>query len=230
MECFYNAPFIDYARFSGLIRSINGVCVHTHVGLWRCSFYLTGSVKALAGEMEECLEGSTFFVAYVATLSLVVFTQPRSLLEPSVPGCYSMVDMQSPVPKFAAGVNLMQTILCLSVYGEMYQIDFQRVMYLQADDHYTHVYYASGTHFMVPFGLSKMEAAISEKFPEAASYLLRLGRKYIVNTRRVFHINVVKQVLQVADDHGTHHSLTLPKPVLRALIHTMSHEDITTGS
>ena len=53
--------------------------------------------------------------------------------------------------------------LCLSIYGELYMIDLEMVMYLQADDHYTIAYYASGTHFMIPFGLSKVEAAIIEK-------------------------------------------------------------------
>lgn len=96
-------------------------------------------------------------------------------------------------------------------------IDLDRVMYLQADDHYTHVYYSSGTHFMVPFGLSKVEAAIAGRLG-TDKFLIRLGRKYIVNTRRIFHINCVKQVLQLSDDHGTNHSLSLPKPILHGLM------------
>lgn len=118
------------------------------------------------------------------------------------------------------GDTAMQTRLCLNVYGEMYMIDLERVMYLQADDHYTHVYYSSGAHFMVPFGLSKVEAAISDHLP-ADSFLIRLGRRYIVNTRRIFHINCVKQVLQLSDDHGSNHSLTLPKPILHGLMQMM---------
>lgn len=111
----------------------------------------------------------------------------------------------------------MQTTLCLSVYGEMYVIDPAKVIYLQADDHYTHVYYTSGTHFMVPFGLSKVEAAISANLTED-KFLVRLGRKYIVNTRRIFHINTVKQIVRLTDDHGANHALHLPKPVLHGLM------------
>jgi len=106
----------------------------------------------------------------------------------------------------------------------MYVIDLDRVIYLQADDHYTHVYYTSGTHFMVPFGLSKVEAAISGKLSDD-KFLVRLGRKYIVNTRRVFHVNSVKQVVQLTDDHGTNHALRLPKPILHMLMQMLDSSD-----
>ena len=85
----------------------------------------------------------------------------------------------------------MENKLCFSVYGELYVVDLDRMLYFEADDHYTHVYYSSGTHFMIPFGLAKVEAALSNK-GRAGDAFLRLGRKYIVNIRRVFHVNAVK--------------------------------------
>ena len=45
----------------------------------------------------------------------------------------------------------MENKLCFSVYGELYVVDLDRMLYFEADDHYTHVYYSSGTHFMIPF-------------------------------------------------------------------------------
>ena len=107
------------------------------------------------------------------------------------------------------------------MYGELYVVDLDRMLYFEADDHYTHVYYSSGTHFMIPFGLAKGEAAPSNK-GRAGDAFLRLGRKYIVNIRRVFHVNAVKQVAVLADDHGTNYTLRLPKPVLRMLMEDIS--------
>ena len=115
----------------------------------------------------------------------------------------------------------MENKLCFSVYGELYVVDLDRMLYFEADDHYTHVYYSSGTHFMIPFGLAKVEAALSDK-GTAGDAVLRLGRKYIVNTRRVFHVNAVKQVAVLVDDHGTNYTLHLPKPVLRMLMENIS--------
>lgn len=110
--------------------------------------------------------------------------------------------------------------LCLGLYDELYVIDLELVLYFQADDHYTHVYYASGAHFLLPFGLSKVEAAVGE-ITEDTKFLVRLGRKYIVNTRRIFHINTIKQTLLLSDDHGNTQSIHLPKPVLRSLMELM---------
>lgn len=115
--------------------------------------------------------------------------------------------------------------LCLSIYGELYMIDLEMVMYLQADDHYTVAYYASGTHFMVPFGISKVETAIAEKL-DGDNYLIRLSRKYIVNTRCIYHVNAVKQEVQLVDAQGSTHSLHFPKPVLRKLIDMLSSSSV----
>lgn len=115
----------------------------------------------------------------------------------------------------------MKEKLCFSLYGELYLIDLDLVMYLQADDHYTTAYYTSGTHFMIPFGLSKIETAIQDKLQDK-NYLVRLSRKYIINTRCIFHINAVKQIVQLSDLNGNSHSLHLPKQVLRNLIESVS--------
>lgn len=107
--------------------------------------------------------------------------------------------------------------LYLSAYDELYILDLSKVIYMQADDHYTDVYYSSGTHFLVPFGLIKVENCIAER-PEVSNYLLRMGRKYIVNTRRIFRINTVKELLYLTDDSGNSIPLHISKPVLRNFI------------
>ena len=94
-------------------------------------------------------------------------------------------------------------------------------VYLQADDHYTDVYYTTGTHFLVPFGLGKVEARL-DVMPERRSQFLRLGRKFIINRNRIFRINTVKEQLFLADDRGNQVSLHISKPVLRSLIDMMA--------
>lgn len=109
----------------------------------------------------------------------------------------------------------------MSTHNELYVVDCNSVMYLQADDHYTHVNYLSGAHFMVPFGLSVVEDAIAANCV-GDKFLVRLGRKYIINIKAIIHINTVKQVVLLADAHGNNHSLHLPKPILRSLIDLLS--------
>ena len=118
----------------------------------------------------------------------------------------------------------------LTAYNELFIIDSEQLLYLEADDHYTIVNYTSGAKFMVPFGLSRVEAAISDAFsaeternPKAQSrYIIRVGRKFMLNMNRIFHISTMKQVVVLVDEHGENHSLHLPKPILRTLIDTLS--------
>ena len=78
----------------------------------------------------------------------------------------------------------MGTKIHFSVYGELYVVDLDSTLYFEADDHYTHIHYASGTHFMIPFGMAKVEAAVAERLGPGA-FIVRLSRKYMVNTRRL---------------------------------------------
>lgn len=116
------------------------------------------------------------------------------------------------------------SLLYLSAYDELYVIDLDKVLYMQADDHYTDVYYASGTHFLLPFGLVKIESRLTSVDSERFR-LMRLGRKYIVNLRRVFRINTVKESIFLSDDLGNNISLHISKPVLRSLIDSMKSKD-----
>lgn len=119
----------------------------------------------------------------------------------------------------------MATRICFTVYGELFNVDLEEVMFFQADDHYTHVYLLSGLHFLIPFGLSKVESAIAEAVPSGNVHL-RMGRKYIINMRSVFHVNVVNQVVRLSDNHGGVSSISLPKPILRRIIEYLDGNDI----
>lgn len=107
--------------------------------------------------------------------------------------------------------------LCLKSRDEVFFIDLERTLYIQADDHYAHVYYVSGAHFMVPFSLGRIEELVIATLG-ADSFMKRLGRKYVVNTRRVFSVNTVREQLLLADDQGKTEAIHLPKLVLRDLI------------
>ncbi|MDD6124921.1 MAG: LytTR family DNA-binding domain-containing protein [Paraprevotella sp.] len=107
--------------------------------------------------------------------------------------------------------------LLFRIYGEMYLVDLPHVLYFKADDHYTHVYTDSGTHMVMPFGLSKVETAIAQRLPEN-NFLLRLGRSHIVNINYIYHVNMLKQSVLLADSHGQMHPLHFSRQVLQSLM------------
>ena len=91
---------------------------------------------------------------------------------------------------------------------------------MQADDHYTHIHYSANSHFMISYGLGEVEERI-KAFPKAKTFLIRLGRKYIINTRQIFRISTMKGLVYLLDTEGNTISLQVSKPVLRSLMELM---------
>ena len=117
-----------------------------------------------------------------------------------------------------------KTTLCLGSYDELYIIDLNKVIYMEADDHYTNVFYTADSSFMLPYGLGDIEKRILD-MPWARKHLMRLGRKYIVNLRSVFRINTVKETIFLVNPAGGTINLHVSKPVLRSLIDLLrAHE------
>lgn len=101
--------------------------------------------------------------------------------------------------------------LVLKTYSEVYFINLEKVIYFQADDHYSYVFYNEKEKMMLPFGLSTIEQSL-EKSDFSKSFV-RLGRKYIVNVGKVSKVNVFKQQLFM-EGRDTSVVLNIPKPVL----------------
>ena len=97
--------------------------------------------------------------------------------------------------------TLNQPRLVLKGHDEIFFIDLNKVLYFLADDHYAHVYYASGYHCMVPYGLSKIESYLDELEADT-SFMLRLSRKYIININKLQRISTVKAAIVLLDDAG----------------------------
>lgn len=78
----------------------------------------------------------------------------------------------------------MNSKILLSTHSEVYVIDCSTLLYLQAEDHYTHLYTAQGGHMLLPFALSQVVEALSGPVSRGLR-LYRMGRTYVLNLRYV---------------------------------------------
>lgn len=113
--------------------------------------------------------------------------------------------------------------ICFETHGEFYSIDMEKVCYMQADDHYTHVYYITGMHVLMPCCLSTVEDLIAVK-TKVSHYIVRLGRKYIINIRQIMRIDIIRSRLYLLTNQPENIVLQIPKPVLRQLKDDISQE------
>lgn len=91
--------------------------------------------------------------------------------------------------------------MCLILCGEIYMLNLDDALLFEADDHYTEIHNLYGNKIMVPFCLGEIEREIRTRFPDHNN-LVRMGRKYIINKNRVFHMNALKQTVSLYGSNG----------------------------
>jgi DNA-binding LytR/AlgR family response regulator len=107
--------------------------------------------------------------------------------------------------------------LLLSNRDEMYFVPLEKVLYFEAKDHYTVIRYDNGSEFTVPFNLSYLAERVQQD-----ERFLRVGRSHIVNQTFIHHVNAGKQILELGDNPATATTLSLSRPMLRALMNRLN--------
>lgn len=85
---------------------------------------------------------------------------------------------------------------------ELLRIDVSKIVYFEADGNYTDIVMVNKLRAAVCMNLGEMEKAISAQIGDEAKTFMRIGKRFIINMRYVYSINVLKQQLVLSDyDH-----------------------------
>lgn len=82
---------------------------------------------------------------------------------------------------------------------EMTKVRLDRVAYFESDGNYTNVVFLNGYKASVLISLSAIEPIIDETLRGKVQPFVRIGKRYIVNTTAICHINTLKQHLVLTD-------------------------------
>lgn len=93
----------------------------------------------------------------------------------------------------------MDDILIFNTRDELTRIRLTRVMYFEADANYTNVIFANGARATLLVSLTRLEELIGQVLLERRSIMVRIGKRYIVNSAFIFQINVLRQRLVLSD-------------------------------
>jgi len=85
---------------------------------------------------------------------------------------------------------------------ELLRIDVSKIVYFEADGNYTDIVMVNKLRASVCMNLGEMEKAIAVQIGDGAKIFMRIGKRFIVNMKYVYSINVLKQQLVLSDyDH-----------------------------
>lgn len=116
------------------------------------------------------------------------------------------------------------TPILFNTRDELTKIDFDKMVYAEADGNYLYITMRNGLRLMVTFSLIQFEKLIENAVTEAnRGMYIRIGRKYIVDRRYIVQISIHKQLLVLSDmEVDKPMVLSVPKEALKALKQTMT--------
>lgn len=100
---------------------------------------------------------------------------------------------------------------------ELYRVSVPEIVYIEAESNYTRIVLANGLHAIVGMNLGKMEQNLSSRLAAETPEFARIGKRFIINMRYLFRINMPRQELVLSDQRTFAHTLNISKEALKNL-------------
>ena len=109
-------------------------------------------------------------------------------------------------------------ILLFNTRDELIRVNLKYVVYFEADDNYTHIFFSNGVKATILNTLSNMERLIDEKLNGKPQPFIRIGKRYIVNSLCIFQVNTLKKrLLLTSFEYPQLFTLSVSKEALKTL-------------
>ena len=95
-----------------------------------------------------------------------------------------------------------QSYIYFNSRDELQRIEVSKIVYFEADGNYTDIVMVNKLRASILMNLGEMEKALAAQLGVEAQMFMRIGKRFIINLRYVYSINVLKQQLILSDyDH-----------------------------
>ncbi len=111
----------------------------------------------------------------------------------------------------------MEKIIVFNSRDELLRMEVGRIVYLEADGNYIHVVTKNKLKATLGVGLAKAETILSSQLGGDARQFMRVGKRYIVNLRYVYSVNLSQQHLVLSDLESFAFQLPVSKDALRKM-------------
>ena len=110
------------------------------------------------------------------------------------------------------------TYLYFQTRDELTKIEIQKVVYFESDGNYTKVSFVNGCNILVLTSLSNIEKLLDDRLAGKVQPFIRIGKRYVINSKFIFNINIQRQRLILTDCvHPTIYTLNVSKEALKSI-------------
>lgn len=107
------------------------------------------------------------------------------------------------------------TELYFNTRDELNRIDVAKIVYFEADGNYTDIIMVNKLRAAICMNLGEMEKTLANQLKPEDNTFMRIGKRFIINMRYVYQINVLKQQLILSDYDHFAFQVTISKEALR---------------
>jgi len=100
---------------------------------------------------------------------------------------------------------------------EVLRVNIDNIVFFEGDGGCTYVVSANKLRSYVGMNLRTMEETLAKQLGEQARVFLRIGKRYIINSRYIYQVKVVKQQLILSDQATFAFQLSASHEALRKL-------------
>ena len=114
-------------------------------------------------------------------------------------------------------IKMETNLVFFNSRDQLLRIDIEKIVYFEADGNYTDIIMVNKLRAAVCMNLGDMEKALAAQIGDEAKRFMRIGKRFIINMRYVYQINVLKQQLVLSDYDHFAFQVTISKDALRKM-------------
>jgi len=123
-----------------------------------------------------------------------------------------------------------QSYIYFNSRDELQRIEVSKIVYLEADGNYTDIVMVNKLRASILMNLGEMEKALAAQLGVEAQMFMRIGKRFIINLRYVYSINVLKQQLILSDYDHFAFQVSISKEALKKMKELMLQTRQTSSS
>ena len=109
----------------------------------------------------------------------------------------------------------MHKIIFFNSRDELLRISLEHVAYFEANGNYTNIVMVNGLRGTTALSLSRMADVLAEQ--SSTTEFMRAGKRFIINIRYIYQINIAKQRLILTDYRNFKYQLPISKEALKKI-------------
>ena len=123
-----------------------------------------------------------------------------------------------------------QSYIYFNSRDELQRIEVKKSVYFEADGNYTDIVMVNKLRASILMNLGEMEKALAAQLGVEAQMFMRIGKRFIINLRYVYSINVLKQQLILSDYDHFAFQVSISKEALKKMKELMLQTRQTSSS